>query len=106
MKHKVKRDIIKCKKKLENSIKALEEKILRLEIEYHQNCNVNGGNIMKGWDNYIKRASLEPLCFKTFRDDYNDAYIERMLSLTSCTSPAAAFFQSENTEQVKNNQEG
>ncbi|GAB68959.1 hypothetical protein PCYB_143870 [Plasmodium cynomolgi strain B] len=70
MKHKVKRDIIKCKKKLENSIKALEEKILRLEIEYHQNCNVNGGNLMKGWDNYLRKASLEPLCFKTFRDDY------------------------------------
>ncbi|KEG04145.1 histone acetyltransferase subunit NuA4, putative [Plasmodium vinckei vinckei] len=95
MKHKVKKDIIKCKKKLENSIKALEEKIFRLETEYHKNCNVDGGNLLKGWDNYLRKAQIEPLCFKTFRDDYSDAYIERILSLTSCTSPANALFQNE-----------
>ncbi|CRH02550.1 histone acetyltransferase subunit NuA4, putative [Plasmodium relictum] len=98
MKHKVKRDIIKCKKKLENSIKALEEKILRLELEYHQNCNVNGGNLMKGWESYLRKTSVEPLSFRTFRDDYSDLYIERMLSLTSCTSPAASLFPNDNSK--------
>ncbi|VWU48196.1 histone acetyltransferase subunit NuA4, putative [Hepatocystis sp. ex Piliocolobus tephrosceles] len=88
MKHKVKKDIIKCKKRLENSIKVLEDKILRLEAEYHKNCNVNGGNLMKGWDSYLRKTTLEPLCFKTFKDDYGDFYIEKMLSLTSCTSLA------------------
>lgn len=92
MKHRVKKDILKCKKKLENSIKSLDEKILKLEIEYHQTCNINDGNLMKGWDNYLKKATLEPLHIRTFRDEHSDLYIERMLSLTSATSPANDMF--------------
>ncbi|KOB85861.1 hypothetical protein PFDG_01176 [Plasmodium falciparum Dd2] len=38
---------MKCKKKLEGSIKALEEKILRLELEYHKNGKVSGGEFNK-----------------------------------------------------------
>ncbi|CDO63863.1 histone acetyltransferase subunit NuA4, putative [Plasmodium reichenowi] len=101
MKHKVKRDIMKCKKKLESSIKALEDKILRLESEYHKNCNVNGGNLIKGWESHLRKTPLEPLSFRTFRDDYGDSYVERMLSLTSCTSPATALFPSEDTIREK-----
>mmetsp|Transcript_45894 Transcript_45894/g.74887 ORF Transcript_45894/g.74887 Transcript_45894/m.74887 type:complete len:116 (-) Transcript_45894:221-568(-) len=70
------------KKKLEDELKGIEKQIYELEGNYLEETQ-NYGNVIRGWDGYLKSSKQSNL--KTKQHIFRDT--DRLFSSSSTTSP-------------------
>ncbi|RPA96147.1 NuA4-domain-containing protein [Choiromyces venosus 120613-1] len=86
------RDMIQRKRSLDKTLALYEENIAKCEIAYLE--DTQNGNIVKGFDNYIKGTAARR------RNNINET--DRLFSHSSLTSPASKLKQQEDATPATN----